>query len=285
MIRDGAFEDGSMKMMGTINILRNDRLAIHSYFCPEDGEMVCSQVIETPNKLVIVDAQQLRPYAQELRRYVERLNKPIDRIIVTHSHPDHWMGLEFFQDVPIYALQETRDEIDEIGDYLIKLKQSEVGDLAASCKVLPTHILTEGSNEIDGLRYEFIKVLDSEISFLLAIEIPESKLLLAQDLVYNHVYLCVGEMNDKKQYLFDGWIRALEYLQAKEYDIILPGHGEPTNATIFPEMIKYIQYAKELFESGIGEAELKQCLIKRYPDYRVTQLLDISNIFLYHRTW
>jgi glyoxylase-like metal-dependent hydrolase (beta-lactamase superfamily II) len=32
---------------------------------------------------------------------------PIDRVIVTHRHPDRWFGCEYFRDVPVYALAEV----------------------------------------------------------------------------------------------------------------------------------------------------------------------------------
>lgn len=59
---------GLVKPTVKITILRNNLPTIHSYQCPEDSEMVCSQVIETKNKRV-VDAQQFMPYAQELQKY------------------------------------------------------------------------------------------------------------------------------------------------------------------------------------------------------------------------
>jgi len=275
-----------MKALGSVSILRNDQAAFHSYLCPEDGEMVSSQVIETESKLVIVDVQLLRPYARELRRYVDRLNKPIDRVIVTHSHPDHWFGLEFFNDVPIYSLPETRYVIENMGDMLIQYKKAELGDLIASDKVVPSNIIEEGTDNIDGLNYAFTKLTDAEAPIMLLIELPDLKTLVAQDLVYNRIYPCVGEKNDKGEYLFDGWINALKSLQKKEYDVILAGHGEPTtDSTVFAELIDYIGYAKRTFESGVNENELKRKLIERYPNYRVTQMLDFSNVFLYHRTW
>jgi glyoxylase-like metal-dependent hydrolase (beta-lactamase superfamily II) len=260
-------------------------VTIHSYLSPVEGEMVCAQVIETPKQLVVVDALELRPYAQELRHYIDRLGKPIARVVVTHSHPDHWFGLEFFQDVPIYSLPETQAEIEQIGDYLVQYRRAQLGELIPAAKVVPSHIIQEGKETIDGVDFVFTKVVDAEHPFLLMIELPSLQTLVAQDLVYNNVYLCVGEQNSKKEYLFDGWIRALRRLQENNYAVVLAGHGEPTDAAVFPKMIEYIASAKQLFETGIGEEELKQKLIEKYPTYRVTEMLDLSNIFLYHRTW
>lgn len=274
-----------MKNMGQFNVMRQDGLSIHTYQCPEDSEMVNAHILETPNKVILIDTQQFLPYAQELRLYVNHLNKPIDRVIITHSHPDHWMGAVCFEDLPIYALEETRDEIAAIGDYLLEFKRKISGDVVPDHKVIPTHTLNEGDLNIDGLYLRFSKVLDTEMAFMLCIELPDQKILLAQDLVYNHVYPCVGEKNAAGLYLFDGWINQLQLLKKKNYSLILPGHGEPCGPNIFDEMIGYIQTAKSLFESDVDDKTFKQTLMEKYPDYRVEELLDISNLYLYHRDW
>ena len=274
-----------MKYMGQFNVLRQGNITIHSYQCPDDSEMVCSQVIESHNRLVLIDAQQFVPYAQELRMYMARLNKPIDRIIITHSHPDHWMGSVVFEDLPIYSLKETREEIASIGDYLVFLKRKEVEDMAGYHKVVPSRVLSEGDLVIDGLRYRLTRVVDAEMANMLVIELPDLKVLLAQDLIYNRVYPCVGEKNAQGEFLFDGWVKALREFQIWDYEWVVPGHGEPTNKDVFEEMITYILYAKQLFESGMDDKSFKQTLMLKYPHYRVEQLLDISNLFLYHRNW
>ena len=221
-----------MKYMGRFSVLRQGNITIHSYLCPDDSEMVCSQIIETPNRLVLIDAQQFIPYATEVRTYMTRLNKPIDRVIITHSHPDHWMGLVVFEDLPIYSLKETREEIATIGDYLVFVKRKQVEDMAQYHKVVPARLVAEGDMVIDGLRYTLTRIVDAEMSYMLAIELPDYKVLLAQDLVYNHVYPCVGEKNAKGEYLFDGWIKTLREYQKKDYVTVIPGHGEPTTPAI-----------------------------------------------------
>jgi glyoxylase-like metal-dependent hydrolase (beta-lactamase superfamily II) len=274
-----------MKTMGRFTVLRQGGVAIHSYACPDDSEAVNSHVVETLHALVLIDAQQFIPYATELREYMDRLGKPVERIIVTHSHPDHWMGLICFEDLPIYAIEETKQEIEATGDYLIAYKKGQVEDISRYHKVVPPFTLKEGEVVIDGITFRLSKVTDAEMAFMLTVELPEFKTLIAQDLVYNGVYACVGEKNATGEYLFDGWIEALKGLKNKDYATILPGHGDVAGPEVLDEMIKYLRFAKKTFESGVDDKGFKAAMKRRYPRYRVDELLDISNLFLYHHTW
>jgi glyoxylase-like metal-dependent hydrolase (beta-lactamase superfamily II) len=274
-----------LKYTGTFTILRGEKATIHSYMAPPDGELTTSQIIETEHAVVVVDAQLLRPYAQEVRSYIDRLGKPINRIILSHPHVDHALGLEYFQDVPIYALAEVKGEWEATGEWNRQYKKNEVGDLAADVTVMPTHILSEGTEVIDGLTFVFKKVVNAESPFSLLIELPELKTVVAQDLVYNNVYLCVGIKNREGSYMFDGWIQNLEALQGQDYETVLAGHGEPTDSSIFPKLVDYIKVAKQTFESNPGPEKMKATMIEAFPTLRYPEMLDFSNTYLFFWKW
>ena len=77
-----------------IDVIEINGIKIHVVQCPVLGEMVNSIIIESSNKLVIIDVPLLRPYSKTLREYANQLGKLIDRVIITHAHPDHWASLE-----------------------------------------------------------------------------------------------------------------------------------------------------------------------------------------------
>src|SRR4051812_32625135 len=93
----------TLETKGDVSILRGANVTVHSYMAPAEGDLVNSDIIGTSGRLIIVDAQLLLPYAKRVRAYAEGLGKPIDRVIVTHAHPDHFSGLEVFADLPIHA--------------------------------------------------------------------------------------------------------------------------------------------------------------------------------------
>jgi glyoxylase-like metal-dependent hydrolase (beta-lactamase superfamily II) len=273
---------------GQITVLESGPVTLHSFMAPAEGDMVCSQVIETESRSIIVDAQLLLPYAQALRAYVERLGKPIDRVIVSHAHPDHWCGLQVFADLPLYATPTTQYVIANYGQGMMDYKRSTMGErsgLLAERLVVPSNALELGSQQVDGVELVYRAVVDAEAPEIAVVELPQLRTLIAQDVVYNRVYPAVGEKNQQGQYLFDGWVAALRELQAKDYQWILPGHGEPCDPSVIPGLIEYIQFTKQIFESGVKPEEFKARVIERYPDLRVPELLDFSLVFLYFRTW
>lgn len=267
-----------------VKIKKGD-VTIHCYISPDDGEAVNAQLIETQSKLVVIDTLLLKPYAKKLREYCNQLGKMIERVIITHSHPDHWFGLEYFSDVPVYALAETQAEIQKSGDYLLGYHRSLHGEKAEALipaqKTVPANILTNGAVDIDGVKIEFIKITDAETRVMLAVELPMQHTLLAQDLLYNGIYLFVGDKMSNGEWCFDSWKSHLESLQTKGYKTVIPGHGDPGDFSLFADNINYLKRVKKWFEEVENGDELKVRIQKEYPDWRVPLMLDMSNYFLY----
>lgn len=271
-----SFADTGPVPAGTVTILESRDTIIHSFMSPEAGALATTQIIETPNKIVVIDAQFTRKYAKQARRYIDGLKKPIDRVIVSHSHPDHWFGLEFFTDAPIYALKEVRDEISLAGDKMIQAKRAKMGDLVTDGNVAVTHLIEEGSEKIDGLTFEYRKVRDAEAGVQLLIRLPEVKTLVAQDLIYNNAHLFIG------QNALDNWKRELEKISAMSgYSTLLVGHGEPAPMSIVEDMVQYLDDARTAIPMCKNSRELKKKLVEKYPGRRADFLIDISGQYLY----
>jgi glyoxylase-like metal-dependent hydrolase (beta-lactamase superfamily II) len=276
-----------MKDFNYINISKVvlNTVTIHCVQAPEEGELTNAQVIETPGKLILIDTLQLKPHSEELREYIESLGKPLERVIITHLHPDHWMGAPSFAGTPVYALPETLGAINAMSDYFIgfhrSLHPNNADELIHSTKYLPTEPLQEGNLEIDGVLLNLVKVLDTECPVNLLVEIPAEKILLAQDLIYHKVYAFFGDRTSDGQYSFENWIKVLTDLKDKGFLHVFPGHGEPTNAGVFDEQIGYLEYVKDLVYQGLQGPELLGKIVDRYPDYKLHLTLDMSNYMLF----
>lgn len=260
---------------GVVTVIPRENLRIHTYEAPETAVFVTSHIIETENRLIVVDTQFLRPHAEEFRRYADSLNKPIDRVIVTHSHPDHWFGCEYFRDVPIYALAEVADGIAGGGEAMIRAYAPIFSDAITETVTAPGHIIRPGTGTVDGVTLVYEKADGAEAGVNLVIDLPDHRVLIAQDLVYNrvHVFLQQKDMGP--------WLAHLRRYLEKEYDFVLSGHGLPANMQVLADMAGYLEAAQSALAVSGDVPTLKQHLVGKYPLYRGEYILDISGRYLY----
>ncbi|GAB4024225.1 MBL fold metallo-hydrolase [Spirosoma koreense] len=265
----------------TITKVEKGPYVIHSYLSPESAEMVCTQIIETPASLIIVDVQLLKEQAKAAREYADSLGKPINKVVISHCHPDHWAGLELFTDRPVYALPETIAEIEGYGQMMLDSKKPSFGDAVTSTVTVPQPLPAE-SEVLDGLTIVYQKNFGTESTFSLMVELPELKVLIAQDTVYNGVYPYIGDVNYiTKQHNFDSWTAQLEAIKAKGYDVIFPGHGLPGDSSLCDTMIDTLNFERSVVETATDGEELKRRIMEKYPDYKVVEMLNLSAFMLY----
>ncbi|GAB2835278.1 MBL fold metallo-hydrolase [Actinocorallia aurea] len=249
-------------MKGKVTVISKGPVTVHSYQAPTDGLEVTTQLIETPQRIIAVDGQYKLEYADEVVEYAKGLGKPIDRLIISHAHPDHFLGAARF-DAPICALPETRAAIAAMSD----LKDPS-GRQVRIDDVVPTESLVTGTDLIDGIPISFEHLHGGEIADSLLIALPEHRILIAQ-VVSNKVHLWVADRD------FAGWKAYIEKLVNRRYDTILPGHGEPTDRSVWAEMYDYLDVAGDYADSDGPTYKAK--MTERFPDYSGVEIIDIAN--------
>ena len=278
-LNGGPLNQGQTPMVhGSMSVTDFKDAKIHSYVSPDLTGCVTTHIIETPERLIIVDGQRSVIYGQEIRDYAETLAKPIDRMIVSHLHPDHWFGAYQFRDVPIYSLKSTQAEIDQLGEYFIEISKPSLGEHVPIEKVVPNAIIADGSKEIiDGVTLEFEHVTDAESDNMLTIRLPNEKVLIAQDLLYNNCHLFCGHGN------FQGWMESLNNLRNDtSYDLVMPGHGSNTGSRqAIDDALIYLEFVEKTYADVNTGDELKAAILERYPSYMASSLVDIQNLFLF----
>ena len=136
-----------------------------------------------------------------------------DRIILSHAHTDHWGGLgvltERFPDARVFALDGIADQVRARGPARLDGLRRTYGDKAATKVTVPTEIIIEGLQRIDGVTYDFKRFVDAESDLQLAALLPEQKVLMAFDLVFSPNQHAFTGANH-----FDHWTIVLELLKA-----------------------------------------------------------------------
>jgi sugar phosphate isomerase/epimerase/glyoxylase-like metal-dependent hydrolase (beta-lactamase superfamily II) len=255
----------------TIVVKQAGDVRIHTFISSftYDDIANATHIIESKNCLVLVDGQFLAPYARKFREYADSLGKPIERLYVSHRHPDHWFGLgTAFGDVAIYALPETISFLKEHGEDSIKDHLEKLGNLAPDTVVVPQHVARPGEETIDGVKYLFGKVTNTEIDFLLTIRLPELGVYIVQDLIYSgtHLYLT--------KYM-EHWIQVLKETLISDYELFMPGHGFPADKNEVASNIEYLSAARQAFGNGLTEDAFKEFLLQRYPERKCPGIFDI----------
>jgi len=264
-----------------IVVRRAGTLRIHSFVAAftENNIANATHIIESKSKLVLIDGQFLASYARQFREYANRLvkdlGKPIERLYLSHRHPDHWYGLgTAFEDVPVYALPETIQFIKDNGEASREDHLEAMGDEAPGKVVIPGHAVrldeknSAAEEPIDDVRYVFGRVTDTEIDFHLTISLPDVGVYIAQDLIYSgtHLYLPSAPTVQDATKKMAHWIQVLGELLKLDCELFLPGHGFPADKTEVAKNIEYLAAAKQAIDSGLTKYDFKSFLLQRYPE-------------------
>lgn len=236
-----------------------DGLVVHTYLAGEDSNLDATHVFESENKLVVIDTQFLTSYAKEFRAFVDALSLPVERVFVSHAHPDHYWGLSAaFTDLPTYALQASIDSIDaqEPG---LRDSRVDLGDERPETIALPRNAVTPGDTVIDGITYRVSSVADAEADVQMQISVDEYNIEVLQDLCYNKVHLFTAANRDNWKAILGGIERS---------KLLLCGHGEPFSTTVIAENLDYLDTANSVIGAVDNAQTCSADLASAHPDHR-----------------
>jgi len=259
----------------TVTVQTAGDITVHSYLAPEQVFASNTHILELPNSLVLIDTQFLLPMAMDFRAYADSLGKPIDRLIITHAHPDHFLGSEAFADVDVYALAEVATSIEANGQAEVDEKQAEFGPAIAGSFVVPM-VLETGTVEIDGVDFVFESVTNAEAEVQAVTKLPDYGIVSVGDIVYSGIHLILAGPPPT-------WIEALENLKAESdtYPIVLPGHGVTTDPSVYDANIAWLMKAGELMGTAASGAEFKAGLVEAFPELGMEGAIDFVLPFLF----
>lgn len=252
------------------------QVKVHTLVSPAPMFANATHIIELANELILIDGQFFAQYGQEFRDFAESLQKPISRFYVTHDHPDHYLGMgDAFADVQVYALEEIKVSLAKNALKELEEKQHHMGNLIAAKLSLPTQIVKPGEEIIDGVKFIFERVLDTESPSTLVIKLPELQIAIVQDILYHNTHAFItGKL--------DGWKEAIRKLsEDSEYEIFLPGHGKPADKSDLDNALNYLDKIQVIQSYASNSKQYKDEVLKFYPNYAGSKLIDIYLPILY----
>lgn len=217
---------------------------VHKYTTPK-YLTVNVFLVETENGVVVIDAATATSSSQEIRDIIAtKIRKPLLAVLLTHGHPDHYVGAaEIVKglDVPIAATQGTIDfaryQDKEKFDTLIR---RNYGDDAPQARVFPDQVVKDN----DVLVYDNVEFriqdlgpCESDADSLWIITVDGVEHVFVGDIIYNHTH----------SYFRDGhalnWLKALDRL-LDEFDhtaVFHPAHGEDCGTEMIYWQKAYIE--------------------------------------------
>ncbi|MEW8395649.1 MAG: quinoprotein relay system zinc metallohydrolase 1 [Candidatus Thiodiazotropha sp.] len=222
------------------------------------GNIVNTGFIVTDEGVIVIDSGPSRLYGEQLRAAIGRITeRPILKLFNTHLHPDHILGNQAFEKLPIAALATTIDGIWEQGELFNDSMYRLAGAWMAGTRVVvPTETVRPGSLEIGGHRLQLIAMKGHSHADLMILD-QTTGVLFAADMVFH------GRTPTTPHADLGQWLDALDALAELDFKLLVPGHGSVVEDRRSIEQTRdYLRwlnaYLHEAAEQGMTMAEVLQ---------------------------
>ncbi len=249
---------------GTVVSFAKSGVNFHTYVSPARAVNVTAHVIELGDQLLVVDATFLPPTAMEVADLIASTGKSVHTAYVSHEHPDHWGGVSTLSDLSFVTLPEIREGL---------RAEASNGENPEPTSLLNGADLALGMTEIGGVPVEFRAYDNAEAPKAIVAVLPEQKVAVLQDLVYNNVYFAPGV--DRKI-----WIATLEgFRDDPAFETLLVGHGLPTTRGELDVAIGYLKTFDAAWDEGGTPDDVAAAMAAAYPSYDGAFLLGLIGAY------
>jgi len=257
--------------------------------------------VDSPHGIIAIDAQQYPRLAHQFRAAVEaKTGKPIRMLINTHCHLDHTAGNIVFADVPIVAHDKTLAAMHAnlgaktgahwtISDYPTKIKmlfgqnlfelvpendpaqawfRQRIGlpdydsmTIAPPTETFADHLAFHLPNDTMRLDYWGPAHCDGDI----VVSLERGKVVFLGDLLFYGRFPWLGDCD------LSGLIDRLARVLTLDVEIVIPGHGMPTDlaqVARFRDMLVALRSAVDsAIKAGVSEdAAMREVKLPQYAD-------------------
>jgi glyoxylase-like metal-dependent hydrolase (beta-lactamase superfamily II) len=252
----------------TVEVLRTSAGSLHSN----------SALIMGEHDAVLVDPPFTEADAHRVAAMVLDSGKTLKYIFVTPDHPDHYFSMdvlaEAFPGAEIVAHPVVVADIWRSLPYKVKRWSPMLGANGPRYPGAP-HALDSDTIMLEGHPLKVIGPMQGDHIHATALWAPDIKALFAGDLVFNQVFLWLGEHRPEN---VTAWRQSLDTLAALEPEIVVAGHAKPglpndTSGIAFSKA--YLDAWPKLVAQAKDSPDLQARVKKAFPD-----AIDVLNDFI-----
>ena len=255
-------------------------LSIQPFTSSDAGAWSNSYLISGESDAILFDVFMLHSDASEVADSITKSAKALKKVLISHAHPDHFMGLdvitERFPDAQVVSSPNVVIDIRTDGPRMFSMLQEKLGPEGPRRLVIPEP-LAAPVLALEGVELQVVEFGEVESKHTAALHISELESLLAADLVYSQAHLYLQERH------LESWLLRLNELAAfakGRVATIYPGHGKAAGLELIDQTRAYLHdFAAALKSRDAKSAE--QRMLARYSDYHVRQFLTAFSIPAY----
>ena len=192
--------------------------------------------IITSDGVVVVNAGASYLLAKALHAEIQKItDQPVRYVILENGQGHAALGSNYWheQGVPVIAHVDAAAEIEE-GSYALLSRMRDYNrDRAEGTEVVMPDITFEQQYiiELGGMRIEVLYLGPGHSPGDIQVWLPQQRLVISGDMAFHQRLLPIFDNTDTK-----GWLDTYERFLALEPQVVIPGHGVPTDVD---EVTKY----------------------------------------------
>lgn len=215
--------------------------------------------------VILVDAGSHRAVAEHIHKALKTVtSKPITHVLITHHHPDHHLGLEYFEGAQVIASEVSAKQIQENGRGMVNSMARNTGlPLRGTKPVVPQTRIAPRARQtmlIDGIKLELIQTEIAHTDGDMMVWLPEDGVLASGDILVHTINPNFRDGNVKS------WIGVVDVDNLLELPLktVMPGHGplmQRQDVVEFRGLIAdFYKTVEAIYKAGGAEADVRNKL-------------------------
>ncbi len=213
--------------------------------------------------VILVDAGSHKAVAEHIHKALKTItSKPITHVLITHHHPDHHLGLEYYEGAQVIASEVCAKQIQDNGRAMVGAMSRNTGlPLRGAKPVVPQIRIAPRARQamvIDGIKLELIQTEIAHTDGDMMVWLPEDGVLAAGDILVHTINPNFRDGNVKS------WIGVVDNILKLPLKTVMPGHGplmQRQDVVEFRTLIAdFYKTVEAIYKAGGVEADVRKKL-------------------------